>query len=226
MTLKDFYSSNDWRKLRETLMNQRQNNEGLLLCEECGMPIVANYDCVAHHIKELTPENIKDAAISLNPENILLVHHKCHNKIHKRFGHSSNSRKVYLITGSPLAGKKTFVKENKGNSDLVLDLDGLWTAITMTTGSTPKALKSNLFGLRETLLEQIKTRTGRWEKAWVIMPLPRVADRDRYIEMLGAEEIHIDTEKNICLERAHNNYDIDANAYEKFIEDYWAECDR
>ena len=120
--LPSFYTSRDWRNFRKNLIADRTSKEdGLLRCERCGEPILNEWECVAHHKQPLTAQNMNDLSISLNPDNILLLHHKCHNMEHKRFGHSSNDRKVYLITGSPFAGKKTFVRENKGNSDIVLE---------------------------------------------------------------------------------------------------------
>jgi tetrahydromethanopterin S-methyltransferase subunit B len=86
-TLADFYKSHEWRSLRQSLMIQRSHPAKGLLCEHCKEVILKDIDCIAHHIKELTPSNVHDATIALNPGNILLVHHRCHNAIHERFGY-------------------------------------------------------------------------------------------------------------------------------------------
>lgn len=32
----EFYTSSEWRKLRQTLMNERVNSQGEIICAECG----------------------------------------------------------------------------------------------------------------------------------------------------------------------------------------------
>ena len=129
-TLSDFYKSPEWRSLRQSLMIQRSHPAKGLLCEHCKEVILKDIDCIAHHIKELTPSNVHDAIIALNPGNILLVHHRCHNVLHERFGTASN-QKVYIVYGPPLSGKTTHVRASKGRKDIVLDLDELFRAITL-----------------------------------------------------------------------------------------------
>jgi predicted AAA+ superfamily ATPase len=91
----------------------------------------------------------------LNPSNILLVHHRCHNAIHERFGYTS-VQKVYIVYGPPLSGKTTYVRASKGRKDLVLDLDELYRAITLLPlYEKPNELATNVFQLRDILLDQI-----------------------------------------------------------------------
>ena len=123
--LSDFYKSPEWILLRKQLMIQRSTPQKGLCCEHCHQAILRDIECIAHHIIELTPINVNDAKVSLNPKNILLVHHRCHNQIHERFGQTT-SQKVYIVYGAPLSGKTTFVRSNKRHSDLVLDLDELY----------------------------------------------------------------------------------------------------
>ena len=85
-TLSDFYKSPEWITLRKRLMIERSTPERGLLCQKCHEPILKDPDCIAHHIIELALMNVNDVKISLNPYNILLVHHQCHNQIHERFG--------------------------------------------------------------------------------------------------------------------------------------------
>ena len=41
-------------------------------------------ECIAHHKKRLTMQNVNDNSISLNPENIMFVTPQEHNEIHSR----------------------------------------------------------------------------------------------------------------------------------------------
>lgn len=201
-TLASFYNSRQWHDVRMQLINERADNDGVVHCAECGKPIVNRHDLIAHHVKPLTMQNVNDFAVSLNPENILLVHAACHNEIHGRFGYCAQ-RKVYYVYGAPCSGKTSFVNSVKGNSDLVVDMDNVWQAITGGQRyEKPNALKTNAFGVLECLTDMVKTRAGKWERAYVIEGGAVKGIRERKIESLGAEPIFIDTSKEECLKKA------------------------
>ena len=201
-SLAQFYVSDEWRGLRAALIFERTNpKDGILYCEECGEPIINLYECIGHHEQELTMRNVNDYSVSLNPANVRLVHLRCHNAIHARFGFMAQ-KKVYYVYGAPCSGKSTFVQQNKGNSDLVVDIDLLWQAVTGgALYDKPDALKTPVFTLRDSLLDVVKTRSGKWERAWIIEGGARKGDRGRRIAALGAEDIFIDTDKDTCLRR-------------------------
>lgn len=200
-SLPQFYNSDAWRLLRLQIIHDRTNADGILYCEYSGKPLVKAYDIVAHHKIPLTMDNVNDLTISLNPENIMIVSQIAHNEIHARFGFMAE-RKVYYVYGAPCAGKTTFVNTIKGNSDLVVDMDNIWQCITGGKRyNKPDALKTNAFAVRDCLLDMVRTRAGRWEKAFVIEGGARNADRKRRIEFLGAEGLFVDTDEKTCLQR-------------------------
>lgn len=225
-TLDNFYKSRKWEQLRLQLILERRNDRGEVICEHCKNPIVHKYDTIGHHIEELTPANVNDFNISLNPSNIALVHLKCHNRIHKRFnGQISNAdKKVYIVYGSPCSGKTTFVRENMEAGDIVIDIDELWRAVSFQEEYIkPNELKENVLVLHSHLLEQVKMRIGKWSTAWVVGSYPNLMDRVRLSNELGAKLIHIDTDKENCLSnllKRNNNGDI-LMLWEKYIKDYW-----
>ena len=111
-------------------------------------------------------------------------------------------KKVYYVYGAPCSGKTTFVKNSKGNSDLVIDIDLIWQSLTGgELYEKPDALKANVFAVRDCLLDNAKTRTGKWERCWIIEGGAVKAQRERRIMALGAESIFIDTDKETCLRR-------------------------
>ena len=128
-TLADFYKSKDWQRLVTIIRMERTGPDGLIICEECGAPIVRKFDCIAHHCHTfLTEENVNDRMISLNPENIALVHARCHNRIHDKLGYIR--KEIYLIYGPPLAGKRTYIRDVIQPGDLLVDMDAIWECIT------------------------------------------------------------------------------------------------
>lgn len=203
-TLSQFYNSDEWRKFRAGLIHSRVNPaDGVLYDEHNGKPLIKAYDIVAHHIQPLTMQNVNDYNVSLNPANIMIVSQQSHNEIHKRFGYTTE-RKVYYVYGAPCSGKTTFVKNTKGNSDIVVDMDSIWQCITGDARYVkPNALKQNAFGMRDCLYDMIKKRAGKWEKAWIIAGGAVKGVREREIESFGAESIYIDTDIETCLKRLY-----------------------
>lgn len=199
--LDTFYQTKQWRGLVEQLKLDRENEQGEIICEHCGKPITRKYDCIGHHKTELTDSNVNDYSISLNPDNIALIHFKCHNLIHARF--EGNKKDVYLVYGSPCSGKTSWVNDVANDDDLILDIDSIWEAICKADRyHKPKRLKANVFGIRDCILDQIKTRKGMWRNAFVIGGYPLASDRERLCNLLGAKPIFIEASEQECLARA------------------------
>lgn len=199
-TLDTFYKSKEWTDLLEHLKLERLDLCDELICAYCGKPIVKKYDCIGHHKIELTEANVNDYNVSLNPDNIMLIHHKCHNKIHERF--SGFKQKVYIVYGSPCSGKSTWVNEVAYDDDLILDMDSIWESICISDRyHKPNRLKSNAFGIRDCIIDMIKCRRGMWRNAYVIGTYPLASDRERLSKLLGAELVFIDETKEECLKR-------------------------
>ena len=223
--LADFYRSKAWEAFIRVLADERADENGVIWCEHCGAPIVLKYDRIAHHKKHLTLSNVNDATIALNPENIALVHHKCHNEIHERFGFAQprapRCKKVYLIHGSPCSGKSTYAASVAGPGDIILDMDAIWACISAQDSGghfcRDERLRHNVFKIRDCMLDMIKTRYGEWANAYIIGGYPRIMERERMATLYGAEIIHIDTPKEICLQRASQR----PKEWAGFLENYW-----
>ena len=221
MSLYNFYRSDKWTNLLKIIRDERLTPDKFNICEYCGKPIVKAYDCIGHHKIELTEENYTDANISLNPDNIQLVHHRCHNQIHNKLGYSG--RQVFIVYGSPLAGKTSWVKEAMNEGDLVIDIDKIWECVSgQPRYVKPKRLNSVVFSVRDNLLESVKYRRGKWLNAYVIGSYPYEAERLRLADQLGARLIHIDTDMATCLRRLELCDDKrDKSEWAKYIEDYF-----
>lgn len=70
---KDFYNSKLWKRVRKGIL-MRDN----YICQHCGKPASA-----VHHIIHLSPENIGDDNITINPENLISLCRDCHFLEHK-----------------------------------------------------------------------------------------------------------------------------------------------
>ena len=219
--LSDFYRTKEWCGLLAILKNERINENGDIICEHCGKPIVKAYDCIGHHTIELDEHNYMLPEISLNPELIQLVHHRCHNIIHNKLGYAQ--RQVYLVYGSPLSGKSTWVNDSMSEGDLIVDIDNIWECVSgCERYIKPNRLKSCVFDIRDSLIDMVKVRRGKWLNAYIVGGYPLVGERERLIKSLGAREIFIYTDKDECIRRLHECDDKrDKDEWEKFILDWW-----
>lgn len=202
--IQNFYSSKVWREFRASLIAKRSIENGCK-CERCGKIVTNPSNIIGHHKEELTPENVNDYSISLNPDLVELICNDCHDKEHMRFGYEKN-KKVFIVYGCPLSGKTTFVRQHKSRGDIVIDMDQLYKAIAFLDDyDKPDRLLSNIKRVRNDLLDQIKVRYGRWQNAWVIMGGADKYQREKLAEDLGAELIYMECSKEDAIARLIND---------------------
>ncbi|MDE6314029.1 MAG: HNH endonuclease [Lachnospiraceae bacterium] len=217
-TLDNFYQSKEWEKCRKTVISERLTEEGFTICEYCNKPILKSYDIIGHHKQQLTNANVNDAEVSLNTENIMLVHHKCHNMIHEKLGHKKQN--VYLVYGSPLSGKNEYVNSIKQSGDLIVDIDSIWQCISGDERYIKDGrLKSIAFKLRNELLDSVKYRQGKWRNAFVIGGYPFKNERERLATTLNAKIIYVESTKEECLQRLVQSER--PKIWREFINDWW-----
>lgn len=201
--LDNFYKSQIWIDFRHLTIAQRTTPEGTY-CEHCGNIIEDEQQITLHHVKELTPENVNDRMISLNPDNVIIVHHRCHDEIHHRFG--QGKKHVYLVYGPPLSGKKTYIRDHAMHNDIVVDIDVLFNAITINDlYNKPNSLLANVRVIHDALLDNIKTRYGKWSNAYIIGGYADKYKRDKIIQDLGAEPIYIAASRDECISRLRSD---------------------
>lgn len=177
------------------------------VCAKCG-GVFDISELRPHHKVELTLDNIDDVNITLNPDNIEVLCHDCHNAAHKRFGYAVGAKHVYLVYGSPCAGKTTYVNSVATRNDLIVDLDKIHRAICICgLYDKPDATKRVAFNVRDYLLDEVRTATPRrkWQDAYIIGTYPDRIDRDMFVQDYGAELVHIDTSKEECIKRAYQD---------------------
>lgn len=220
-TLDTFYQSKAWVNLMKVIRLARVNEQGDIICAHCGEPIVRAYDCIGHHIIELTEENVNNAEISLNPDNVMLVHHKCHNRIHEKLAYGR--KEIYLVYGSPLSGKTTWVDEVRVDGDLIIDMDNIWQCVSGCDRYVkPGRLNAVVFGMRDYLLECVKYRRGRWQHAYIVGGYPLIGERERLCKELGAREIFIDTPREECVRRLNESDDgREILTWMNYIDEWW-----
>lgn len=223
-SLFEFYRSREWERFREIVIGERMRDDGFVYDDITGKPIVKAYDIILHHIEELTEENVNDYSVSLNAKNIQIVSHKTHNILHNKLGHMG--REVYLVYGAPFAGKREWVEDNRSDGDLIIDIDDIWECISgCDRYNKPNRLKAVMFKVRDTLIDCVKYRNGKWLNAYIIGGYPMQSERERLCRELGAREIFIDTKMDECLYRMEQHSEINQEEYKGYIREWFERYD-
>lgn len=224
MTLDNFYQSKEWENFRRIVIAERTRDDGLVYDEVTGKPILKRYDMILHHKEPLTEDNVNDANISLNPDNIMIVSHKTHNKIHEKLGYKR--KEIYIVYGSPLSGKTTWIKENMSEGDLLIDMDNIWECISgQKRYVKPPRLNAIAFMMRDQLIGAVKHRLGQWQNCYICGGYPLISERERLSKELGARLIYIDSGKEECVSRLESCTDRDKAEWLKYIDTWWERYD-
>lgn len=220
ISVSDFYRSKEWEKLLKVLRIERLNSDGEIICEYCGKPITKAYDLIGHHKVELTAENVNDAAVSLNPDNVAFVHHRCHNFIHNKFGYAG--RNVFLVYGAPLAGKSEYVRQAMSEGDLVVDIDSIWQCVSGCPRYVkPNRLRAIVFAARDRLIEAVRFRQGKWTTAYIVGGYALSSERTRLCKELGAREILVEATQEDCVRRLDDLSYLNRDEWISFIADWF-----
>ena len=79
-----FYHSRQWKDMRDFIMKRDYG-----LCQRCRRMGRARTADAVHHITPLTPDNINDPSVTLNPDNLEAVCKECHERIHEEIGYGA-----------------------------------------------------------------------------------------------------------------------------------------
>lgn len=86
---KQFYNSKLWQNTRDYILKRDK-----YLCVKCGRPAEE-----VHHITHLSPNNINDLTVTVNPDNLISLCKDCHFEQHR--GEHGSGRKVREDNGLP-----------------------------------------------------------------------------------------------------------------------------
>ena len=123
--------------------------------------------------------------------------------------------KIKIIVGPPCAGKSTYVVENKGSSDVVVDYDKIAMALgSSESHNAPKPISYVASKARFASIDAVLE--GVSADSWIIHTSPNQQMIDRY-EEAGASFYLLDTDLETCLERSVNR----PAGTDKIIEDWF-----
>lgn len=238
---KSFYNSKAWKRCRDGYLAKRVGEDGGL-CEECHERPGEEL----HHIKELRLDNVGNADITLNHDNLMWLCKDCHFTKHKEaaFKQLSKRRRIlkdgvwfdlegqphrqntYVVYGPPASGKTTYVQEHRETGDLVVDTDLLMQGLSMEERNWQTSnLLNVVLDLRDVLYDCIIRKKVDAKNIWIVGTLPKRQQRNDLIERLHAEPILIMKDRETCKmqakkDKARKNKILQYALIDKWFEDY------
>lgn len=130
--------------------------------------------------------------------------------------------KTYVIHGSPLSGKSTYVEKHKGSNDIIYDFDLIMAAISgLPIHQDNKNLIPYVIDIRDLIITRLKSEKNI-DNVWIITT--RVTEElKKSLIGLNPEYIEIKINKNTAIKRLKENPDgRNIKEYIKVIDRYFA----
>lgn len=109
---------------------------------------------------------------------------------------------VYIVTGAPGSGKSHFVNQHAGEYDVIYDFDRIAETLCPMSGQhgNRRFMMDLLMDIRKTVIRNLASRIGEWNNAYFITSSADPVQIRSWLNMMKAEEIHIDTPLDKCIE--------------------------
>ena len=130
--------------------------------------------------------------------------------------------KTYVIHGSPLSGKSTYVEKHKGPNDIIYDFDLIMAAISgLPTHQDNKNLIPYVIDIRDLIITRLKSEKNI-DNVWIITTRVTEELKNSLIG-LNPEYIEIKINKNTAIKRLKENPEgRNIKEYIKAIDRYFA----
>ncbi len=197
------------------------------LCADCFKVGLVTPSNEVHHIK-----TIKDfPELRLDRHNTECLCKACHSK--KTFKRSfltgyKSDTKVFIISGPPGSGKTSYAKEHMASSDLILDMDTIFQALTgLPYYEKPAAILPFVWSAYDAVIDRLQEPSEIY-KAWVISGAPKADARAKLELRLNAQVIVLETHYNECMTRimADDRRKDMAKHWESLVKKWWDDYQR
>ena len=207
---KSFYNSKKWKDARKAYVDNRIRIDGGI-CEKCkNKPGVE-----LHHIEHLTPGNINDPDITINPDNLMLLCKDCHfaehraecfhNYVPEKYLYNGiwwdkmgipRKQWVTMINGAPGSGRHAAIEDYKMDGDIIIDAARIADALIV------QGKNENLTELVDNIISTIKpqVKNGKIDarQIYIITSIPGQAEAEAEAESWGANLMQMKADIDTC----------------------------
>jgi len=186
-------STGRWRRVRAIQLARHP------ACNRCGAP--------ADEVDHVIPRAIGGAMYDpVNHQSLCVDCHRA--KTAQEMGRTLAGRagqprtyrvdnRVIVVTGSPCAGKTTYVAQRKQPLDIVFDFDALALALGAPGDhAQPAHFVPFVCEMRDAFLARL-TRKHHAPRVWIITTEPSLAD-----QLIGAQHVRVEATRDECMARA------------------------
>ena len=181
--------SGPWARIRKQIL-ARDNHTCQINGEGC--------TTLATQVDHITP--IVAGGAWYDPNNLRASCATCNNRRadnrHREKWRTAKTR-IVLVQGPPCSGKTTYVNQNKGARDLVVDYDAIQEALGYQGGHNGDHLHGATMAARNAILRALRQGKVDVGRAWIISANPRAAEMFPYHRL-----VTINPGKETCIARA------------------------
>lgn len=120
--------------------------------------------------------------------------------------------------------KNTLVNQLSNRGDIIVDMNRLYQAVSgCDLYDKPDNIRFNVFAMRDLLIEQVRTRTGKWRSAWIIGGYARKLEREALAARLGARLLYCEATEAECKARAMAVHGVHYKEWCRYIEQWFTD---
>lgn len=231
---RSWYGTERWKELRQRILAR-----DLYTCQKTGVLLTGKYPAPDSAVVDHKIPHRGDPALFWDESNLQAVSKKYHDSIKQAIEKADQVAAIHpkwlrpstipltIVCGPPASGKSTYVKQEAGPNDLIIDLDVIASEISgepLHGWDRDRWLNAALFR-RNDILGDL-SRPSQYRAAWLIVSEPKAKHREWWQHTLKPQEIIVlETPEAMCIANAQREGGRDQKRTADAIVRWWFEYD-